>query len=185
MRNFVSFRSLAPALLLLLAAIAYTPAADAAAFALFDGIPGEATDKDHAGWINIDSISESIRSSIAIGEKTTGSEVQLDDISLTKIIDRSSVLLRDRLARGEVIPNVVIELTSSYSAVSRATYFKYELKNVVITSFQFSAVADEGSPPTETLTLAFDEITWTYTIRDNSGGSSGEVTTTWTPAKGL
>ena len=79
---------------------------------------------------------------------------------------------------GEVIPKLEIELTATYGG-SRATYLKYELTNVMITSFQKSASGNDNvGPPTVVIGNNFEEIKVTYTeFDDRTGDSKGTVET--------
>jgi type VI protein secretion system component Hcp len=54
-----------------------------------------------------------------------------------------------------------------------------ELTNVTITSFQTGA--RDGAAPTETLSLNYEEIKWTYVHADRS---KGKVDATWKVEEG-
>ena len=85
---------------------------------------------------------------------------------------------------GEVVPKLEIELTSTYGG-ARATYLKYELTNVMITSYQISTSGnDEAGPPTVVVGNNFEEIKVTYTEMDDSGSSKGNVETAHKVGKG-
>jgi len=77
-----------------------------------------------------------------------------------------------------------IELTSTYGG-ARATYLKYELKNVMVTSYQTNASGnDEAGPPTVVVGNNFEEIKVTYTEYDKEGSSKGAVETEFKVEKG-
>ena len=185
MRKSHLIRTLPVLLTLSLASLAFAPSAQAAAFAKFDGIDGESQDANHENWIDLIAIQESI--SIPTSATTGGTRVrgapQFDDIVLTKELDKSSVKLREKLAQGAVIPKLEIELTATYGG-ARQTYFRYELKNVQITSLSINASGGEGVPVTEVVSVNFEEIKWTYTEFDAEGNSKGNVEATWNVERG-
>jgi type VI secretion system secreted protein Hcp len=174
--SFFTRLLLATSLLLLAAS------AQAAIFVKFDGIDGEARDRDHLNWSDVLSVNESLTlpDGGATGSTRTRGAARYQDIVLSKELDKASVKLREALALGRVIPKVEIEITASYTDAGRVTYFRYELKNVVITSFDMNASGnDEAGPPTENVSLNFEEIKITYTERDNDGTSKGNVEFTY------
>jgi type VI protein secretion system component Hcp len=96
--------------------------------------------------------------------------------------EKSTPKLLEKMNLGEVIPKLEIEQTATYGG-SRATYLKYELKNVQITSFDVNGTAADG-PPTVTIATNFEEYKVTYTEYDSEGNKSGNVETTWKVEKG-
>ena len=71
------------------------------------------------------------------------------------------------------------------TADARATYLKYELKNVMVTSCQANASGnDEAGPPTVVVGNNFEEIKVTYTEFDDAGSNKGNVETEFTVEKG-
>jgi len=49
------------------------------------------------------------------------------------------------------------------------TYWEIEMRNVYIRSIEFRAASD-GDLPTESVALAYSEITWTYYLVDHKTG---------------
>ena len=152
--------------------------ANAAAYIKFDGIDGEATDRGHDSWINVLSISHSItrNADSSATARSTGA-ASFSDLSVTKELDKSSPKLAEAISTGRVIPKVVFDLTSS-----SGTYLKYELKNVMITSYSMSGSADDV--PMEELSLNFEEIKMTYTEYGADGKSKGNVEYSWKVEEG-
>jgi len=151
--------------------------AEAAAFIKYDGIDGEATDSKHDKWIDILSVDWGAYQpgGGATGETRSRGAAVLQDMTLTMEFEKSSVKLLEKCLMGEVIPKLEIELTANYGG-SRATYLKYELINVMITSFQFQASGNDGAgPPTVVIGNNFEEIKVTYTEFDESGSTKGNV----------
>ncbi len=160
-----------------------------AGFIKFDGIDGESKDSNHDKWIDVLSISYGIFRPIASG--ISGSTRQrasatFGDIVMVKEIDKSSPKLQEKIATGEVIPKLEIELTSATrNADTREPYLKYELTNVLITSYRISGSTSASDVPTETLAINFEEIKVTYTEFGDDGRSRGTTETTWKVEEGV
>lgn len=64
-------------------------------------------------------------------------------------------------------------------------YLKYELTNVIVTSYNISGSGQSESVPTESLSLNFEEIKVTYTEQDKATGQSkGNVEYAWKVEEG-
>jgi len=157
--------------------VGYAIDANAAAYIKFDGVDGEATDANHKEWIEVLSFSQTIHRGDSGSSVRTTAGVVFEDIVLTKELDKSSPKLAESVATGKVIPKVEFELTSSVG-----TYYKYELTNVMVTSYSVSGSADEI--PTEQVSLNFEEIKTTYTEYGSDGKKGGNVETTWKVEEG-
>ena len=154
-------------------------------FIRIDGIPGESTDTDHQGWIDVLSVSQGINRSV---DTATGrlEAAKPGPFTFRKRIDKSSPLLARALVTGEVIPKVEIELTRSYgTGGTRAVYYKYELTNVLVTSYSVSGAGAADDVPAEDFSLNYTEIRFEYTDRDaTTGAEKGKVEATWKVEEG-
>ena len=153
-------------------------------FAKYDGIDGESTDANHDKWIDVLLLEwgSSKPDGGATGQSRRRGTVIVEDLTLTMAYEKSSVKLLEKLNMGEVIPKLEIEQTANFGG-SRATYIKYELKNVQVTSWHVNAAAGDG-PPTVTIANNFEEYKVTYTEYDSEGNKHGNVETTWKVEKG-
>ncbi len=157
-----------------------------AAYIKFDGVDGEAQDKDHKNWSDILSFSQGIvqPGSGATGPTRRRGDVILEDIRVTKELDKASPKIAESVCKGKVFPKVEIHLTASYTDAGRVPYFKYDLKNVLVTSYNVSGSAQSEAVPTEDFALNFEEIKVTYTEADNKGKSKGNVEYQWKVEEG-
>ena len=130
------------------------PAAEAAGYLKFEGVKGESTDKDHQDWIDVLSVRWDTQkpATSATGERVMRPRMGAGSVTITKRVDKASPVLMRRNSSGRHIDKVVIDAT--YGG-ARATYMKYELKDVRITSYT-TAGADERM--TETITLNYQKI---------------------------
>jgi type VI secretion system secreted protein Hcp len=156
-----------------------------ALFIKFDGVDGEAQDKDHKGWSDILSFSWGIhRAGVgATGQTRRRGVATVEDVVINKEYDKSSPKLAEAVCTGKVFPKVEIHDTTTY-AENRATYLKYELKNVLVTSHAVSGSTGGDAVPTETMSLNFEEIKQTYVEYDAKGSKKGNVEMTWKVEEG-
>jgi type VI secretion system secreted protein Hcp len=156
-----------------------------AAFAKYDGIDGESKDANHDKWIDVLSIDwgSNKPGGGATGQSRRRGTVVVEDLRLTMEFEKSTPKLLEKMNKGEVIPKLEIEQTANYGG-SRKTYIKYELKNVQVTALDYSAVGNDESPPTITVSNNFEEYKMTYTEYDSEGSSKGNAETTWKVEEG-
>src|SRR5262245_48376117 len=130
-----------------------------ALFIKFDGVDGEAKDKDHKGWSDLQSFSQSIdkAGAGATGQTRRRGVVTVGDIIGTKEYDKSSPKLAEAVCTGKVFSKVEIHNTATYGDTARNTYLKYELKNVAVTNFTVSGAGGGDAVPTESFSLNFEE----------------------------
>lgn len=153
-------------------------------FAKYDGVDGESADANHDKWINVLSIDWGSHKpgGGATGQSRRRGSVIVEDLVMEMTYEKSSVKLLEKLNTGAVIPKLEIEQTANFGG-SRATYIKYELKNVQITSWHVSGSAEDG-PPTVTIANNFEEYKVTYTEYDSEGNKGGNAETTWKVEEG-
>ena len=165
------------AIALTLTLVGASEEAEAAAYLKFEGIEGESTDKGHEKWIDVLSFSHTMytpQTSTTSGTSSQRGNVVIEDITVTKELDKSTPKISEKLLAGEVIPKLELELTSS-----SGTYLRYELNKVMITSYSISGSGQSGDLPTESITLNFEKIKVSYTEFDSSGSSKGKVEYGW------
>ena len=156
-----------------------------AAYVKFDGIDGEATDKDHKGWTDLAAFSQLItKPGQGTGATRRRGDVVLEDLHCTKELDKSSPKIAEAVCKGKVFPKVEIHLTASYTDSGRVTYYAYELKNVQVVSYDISGSGQADDVPMENFSLNFEEIKVTYTENDSAGKKKGNVEYTWKVQEG-
>lgn len=156
-----------------------------ALFIKFDGIDGECNDKDHKNWSDLLSFSWGLHKAGAgaTGQTRRRGVVTVEDVVVTKEVDKSSPKLAEAVCSGKVFPKVELHDTASYGE-TRATFLKYELKNVLVSSHNLAAAGGGDAVPTETVSLNFEEVKQTYVEYDAKGGKKGNVEMTWKVEEG-
>lgn len=119
-----------------------TPKAPAAAvdyFLKIEGVDGESADKDHKGWMELNSYSlDRAAQTVQIVRNTSS---------------RSSTKLALFCAQGTHIKKAVLHVRKS-----GGDYMKIELENVLITSYQTSS--SSSGVPTDSFSLNFTKISF-------------------------
>jgi type VI secretion system secreted protein Hcp len=157
-----------------------------ALFIKFDGVDGEANDKDHKAWSNLLSFSWGLHKA---GAGATGATrrrgvVTVEDVVISKEYDKSSPKLAESVCMGKIFPKVEIHDTTTYGDGNRAVFLKYELKNVMVSSHNVSAAGGGDAVPHENISLNFEEVKQTYVEYDAKGGKKGNVEMNWKVEEG-
>jgi len=156
-----------------------------ALFIKFDGVDGEAKDKDHKSWSDLLSMSWGVHKAGggATGQTRRRGVATVEDINITKELDKSSPKLTEAVLTGKVFPKVEIHDSATYGD-NRATFLKYELKNVAVTSHSISAAGGGDAVPHECMSLNFEEVKHTYVEYDEKGTKKGNVEMVWKVEEG-
>jgi type VI secretion system secreted protein Hcp len=156
-----------------------------ALFIKFDGTDGEAKDKDHKQWSDLLSMSWGIHKAGggATGQTRRRGVATVEDVVITKEADKASPKLSEAVVSGKVFPKVEIHDTATYGE-GRATFLKYELKNVSVTSYNLSAAGGGDAVPHENMSLNFEEVKQTYIEYDEKGSKKGNVEMNWKVEEG-
>jgi type VI secretion system secreted protein Hcp len=133
------------------------PALGGPIYMKFEGVDGEATASGHDRWIEIQSCQFTTpppavpRAPAPAGVASGGP----GKIVLTKRGDKASPLLSKAAATGKLVPAVQVDVPKTGGQGPNA-YLRYELKNVMVSSFS------GGGTPTESLSLNFTKIEFAY-----------------------
>ena len=106
----------------------------------------------------------------------------LEDIVVSKEIDKCDPNLAESTLTGRIFPRVEIHLTAEYTDAGRVTYYAYELKNVQVVSYQISGTTEHV--PVSEISLNFEEIKVTYTENDSAGRTKRNIKYTWKVEQG-
>ena len=128
-------------------------------FLHIDGIKGESTDSQHKDWIEVLSYSQGAGApapGTADAKKSSGP----GEIVITKTVDVSSAKLREVCSSGKHIPKVTLDVVRPGAMREMA-----EMSHVVVANVspQVSPHDKATDVPTESITLSYGTIKWTYT----------------------
>jgi type VI secretion system secreted protein Hcp len=143
------------------------------AFLKLDGIKGESADAKHKGEIDITSFSWGLSQT---GIQATGGgggagKVAFQDISFIKKTDASSPLLMLNCANGTHIKegNFVVRKAGG----TQLEYLKLKLTDILVSSFKDHGSISGGDIPTESLTLNFAKVEYSYQQQGADGKAQG------------
>jgi type VI secretion system secreted protein Hcp len=140
------------------------------------GIDGNVTATKYEKWIEVNSVSFGIGRGIgsATGKASDreASAPSLSEVSIAKTADISSIKLFETALYGEGI-HVDIHLCKTDKG-DVEPYIKYELINTLISGF---SVSSGGDRPSESISLNFTAINFTYTPMGSLNETGEPVTT--------
>jgi type VI secretion system secreted protein Hcp len=180
------------------------------AYIKFEGIEGESQNADHKGWSEIVSFSQGFNNPVSGTGTTRGrGAVAVQDFIIVKQVDKASPKLAEAICQGKAFAKVEIHLTGpSAGSACQGTFYAYELKNVVITSYKVTGsnplayaliapapdlilpysgpfIVQAVDAPMEEISLNFEEIKVTYTECDSTGAEKGNIEFSWRVEEGL
>jgi len=131
------------------------------AYLIIDGRPGPSTSKADA--IDILSFSFGASNTSVIGVGSSGGEARsgranLNDISIMKVVDKTSPLLFDDCVTGNYLAKVDI-LYDKPMGDDQQDYYKIHLEDALITSIQHSGSSEN---PMESISFAYSKIKVSY-----------------------
>ncbi|MBI3897376.1 MAG: type VI secretion system tube protein Hcp [Gammaproteobacteria bacterium] len=141
-------------------------------FLRIDGITGEASDKNHKGWIDIVDFKWGTRRGITSATSTRGDResgnAAITDLEFTKLMDIASpkLFLEACCGTGK---DITLELTKTGQGQGADTYMAYTLKKALISHYGVGGNAQDITRPMETLTISFTSIETRYTPYDDNG----------------
>jgi len=129
-------------------------------------IKGGVLQENHKDWIMINSWSISAARPVVSDQGSEESrhrgESQVGEISVSKVIDKSTVYIVQDLLKGTVQKEAMIEMTTTEGDKKVKTYFTLKMTDVRITNHSLSGAGDEGSLASESFSLNPTAVTWTY-----------------------
>jgi type VI secretion system secreted protein Hcp len=138
------------------------------AYLLIDGVDGPSTSKP--GHIDVLSFSWGVSQTATYGAGASGKEAKagradFSNLSIMKVLDKTSPLLCDHCATGDILKKVVL-LYDKPVGDKQQDYFRIWLKDALITSVQLSGSSEN---PTESVAFAFQGVEIAYRPEKDDG----------------
>lgn len=135
-------------------------------------ITGESQDKGHADEIDVLAWSWGLSQSGTMHAGTGGGagKVNVQDISLTKWVDKSSPTLMLRCCNGKPIPEA--KLVVRKAGETPLEYIIITMTNVMVTSVSTGGSGGEDRL-TENISLNFSKVLFSYQPQDANGAKKG------------
>jgi type VI secretion system secreted protein Hcp len=140
-----------------------------------DGVDGESTARGFEGWIEIESFYWGATQTAVVGGGGGGAgKVVVSDFTLVKRVDKASPRLFQACVTGLHASSAVL---AAKRGDTNATYLKYQLTDVLVSSFRDAGTA--GEPPLEEISLNFTRIEFSYAPTLPSGQLGQPITATY------
>ncbi len=125
------------------------------AYLIIDGRPGNSKSKENA----IDVLSFSFGASNtavvgASGGETRAGRASISDVSIMKVVDKTSPLLFDDCVTGNYLAKVDL-IYDKAMGDQQEDYYKIHMENAIITSIQHSGSSEN---PMESISFAFSKV---------------------------
>jgi type VI secretion system secreted protein Hcp len=152
-------------------------------FLKLDGIEGESADSKHGKEIDVLAWSwgASQSSHAGMGGGVTAGKVNIQDLSLTKYVDKATPTLLLNVCNGTTVKEALLTVRKA-GGKAPLEYLKITMKECLITSLSTGGSGGEDKL-TENISIAFDEVKVEYTEQTATGGSGGQGKMQWKIAK--
>ncbi|MGH1487487.1 MAG: Hcp family type VI secretion system effector [Cellvibrionaceae bacterium] len=148
------------------------------AFLHIEGIPGEVSDANHKGWIDLVQwtwgVSRQITSSTSTQGDRESSNATITDLTLVRNMDKATpkIFIETCCGRGKTIKLVQ---TKTGAGNGSDVFIEYTLKNALISNYQIDATNEGSSRPREEITISFVDVDMKYTQYDEDGNAEAPL----------
>ena len=144
------------------------------AYLFIDGVEGPSTSK--TGHIDVLSFSWGVTQQSTYGTGASGKEAKagranFSDLTIMKVLDKTSPLLCDHCASGDILKKVYIVYDKPVGT-EQQDYFRIYLKDALISSVQLSG---SNENPTESVSFAFQAVEVAYKAEKDDGSLDAAV----------
>jgi type VI secretion system secreted protein Hcp len=144
------------------------------AYLYVDGVAGPSSSR--TGSIDILSFSWGVSQTSTYGAGASGKEskagrADFSNLSIMKVLDKTTPLLCDACASGDIIKKVYI-LYDKPVGDKQQSYFRIWLKDALITSVQLSG---SNENPTESVSFAFQAVEYAYAPEKDDGSLDAAI----------
>lgn len=135
-----------------------------------EGVEGESADDKHKKEIDIESFSWGMTQTgtMHAGGGGGAGKVNVQDMTITKKIDKSTPTLAIKCANGEHISKAT--LTCRKAGKEALEYYIVTMEGVMISSVSIGG-SEQDEQPTEMISLNFSKVNLKYTPQKTEGGS--------------
>ena len=147
-------------------------------FLKLEGIEGEAVDHKHAKEIDVLAWSWGMSQSGTTHtfEGSGAGKVNIQDISVTKWVDRSSPTIMQKISQGTHIPKATLVVRKAGD--KPLEYLTIVMTDVIITSLSTGGSGGEDRL-TENITLNFAHVHTIYKPQDKKGAGKADIEYKW------
>lgn len=153
-------------------------------FLKIEGLDGESVDDSHEGEIDVLAWSwgASQSGTMHMGEGGGAGKVSVQDLSVTKWVDKSSPDLLRKCCNGAHFGEAV--LTVRKAGENPLEYLVITMTDVIVTSISTGGSGGEDRL-TENISLNFKDVKTSYTPQQKDGSGAAAIDFTWKIAKNI
>jgi type VI secretion system secreted protein Hcp len=151
-------------------------------FIQINGIKGESRDRKYKDEIDVLAWSWGMSQSgtTHMGGGGGAGKVNIQDLSLTKNLDKASPALQLHCCNGKHIPDATLIVRKA--GENPVEYLKIKMHEILVSSVSTGGSGGEDKL-TENVSLNFAKVTVEYALQDDKGGSSPAGNYTWNIAE--
>lgn len=153
-------------------------------FLELEGIKGESQDSKHKDTIDVLAFSwgASQSGTTHMGSGSGSGKVQVQDLSVTKYVDKASPPLLFNCCNGKHIPKG--KLIVRKAGEHPVEYIVIEVENIIVTHISTGGSGGEDRL-TENIALNFRKFEFKYTIQNKDGSKGAEIPAKWNIAENV
>lgn len=150
-------------------------------FLKLDGVAGESIDAKFPNQIEVFSFSFGASNPEAVGAVGTGAKVDLSSLSLQTAVSKASPHLLLACEQGKVLKSGVLTGVNT-GGTSSVPVVQLTMSPVVVDSISYGG-AEGGGTPSESISLSYNTLKFTYWPTTTTGAQGTAVTTGWDASK--
>jgi type VI secretion system secreted protein Hcp len=144
-----------------------------------DGVTGESAAAKHSGEIEVLSWSWGMHNPTSVsGTGLSAGKVSINDMSITKPVDKASAKLIELCCTGKHIATGVLTCSKSTGDKNPADFMTIKLTEIHISSHNSGGSSGE-SIGTESVTMAFGKFEFDYKVQQKDGSQVAAGSASW------
>lgn len=145
-------------------------------FLQLDGIKGESTDTNHKDWMEILSFSHGFTQPSSPVRSTSGGgtveRATHSDFTVSKYLDAATDDIIKQCWTGKMVSKGQVQAYRADGATDKAAlYLQVDFENIVIANYSIGGGA--GELPTESVSLSYGKVTYSYYPQNETTGAEG------------
>jgi len=140
-------------------------------------IKGESEDKNHKGWIEIQSWSHGFTQPTTPVRSSSGATVEKanhTDLTVTKYLDMSTDEILSACWTGKQLDKAKLECFRADGDANPVKYLTIDMEDVLVSGYDIGH-SGSGDHPMETIRLSYGKVTYTYLNQKKETAQAGSA----------
>jgi type VI secretion system secreted protein Hcp len=148
------------------------------AFLYIEGVPGEVSDANFSGWLDIRGWGWGTQRNITSNTSTQGdresANATIKDLTIRRFMDKATpkLFIEACCGRGKEIKLVQ---TKTGTGSGADVFIEYTFRNALISNYEVKANTKSPARPSENITISFVDLDVKYTQYDEDGNPEAPV----------